>query len=288
MQRVEVKKTYKLFIDGKFPRTESGRYHALFTPEGNLLTNISVASRKDFRNAVVAARKAFPIWSGYTAFLRSQIIYRTAEMLESRRAQLVEELISMGKSRENAKEEVAASIDLLVHYAGWCDKFQQIFSSVNPVASPHLNFSVSEPTGVVAVAAPSISANYEQAGLLGLCATIAPVITGGNTCVLLADKGAPLCAITMAEILNTSDIPAGAVNILTGDRSELLEVMASHRDVDAFLLCTGQNEEKQSAQSHAAEHLQRVVIHSNEAPTPSPYLIQDFQEIKTTWHPKRI
>lgn len=282
MSRIAVKKTHKLYIGGKFPRAESGRYYPLYNHEGELLANVSTASRKDFREAVVAARKAFKGWRGASAFLRSQILYRSAEILEGRRAQFVSELISMEALPSDAELEVDACIDLLVYYAGWCDKYQQLFSSVNPVASPHFNFSVPEPTGVVSVVAPSSSTAQP---LLGLCSTMAPVIAGGNTCVILADQESSLCATSLAEVLNTSDFPAGVVNILTGDRKDLLEVMASHMDVNAMLLCTDSREERKWVQTLAADHILRVVLQPNQAPDKSPYLIHDFQEIKTTWHP---
>lgn len=282
MSRIRVKKTHKLYIGGKFPRTESGRYYPLYNQRGELLANVSTASRKDFREAVVAARKAFNGWRKASAFLRSQILYRAAEILEGRRAQFVAELMSMGSDSSEAELEVDASIDLFVYYAGWCDKFQQLFSSVNPVASPHFNFSVPEPTGVVSVVAPSSSS---ERPLLGLCSTMAPVIAGGNTCVVLADQESSLCAISLAEVLDTSDFPAGVVNVLTGDRADLLEVMASHKDVNAMLLCSDSAAERKLVQVLAADHILRVVLQSNQEPEGSPYLIHDFQEIKTTWHP---
>lgn len=279
MSRLSVNKTYKLFIGGKFPRSESGRYHPLHNENDELLANIPLASCKDLREAVTAARKATSTWSTATPFLRSQILYRAAEMLEGRTSQFIEELTSMGVRKSAATKEIAVSTDLLVHYAGWCDKFQQIFSTVNPVSSPHFNFSMPESTGVVAIAAPTNS------GLLGLCATIAPVIAGGNTCVVLAALSQPLCAITLAEALNTSDLPAGTVNILTGDRSELLRQIASHMDINALILCSNNKAERKLVQTHASDHVMRVNLQPDQPPTPSPYLINDLQETKTTWHP---
>ena len=198
MSRLEILKTYKIYIGGQFPRTESGRYYPLKNKKGEVTANICLSSRKDFRNAVVVARGAFGGWSGRSAFNRGQILYRIAEMLEGRKEQFISELVTQGATASAAKQEVELSIDRMVYYAGWCDKFQQIFSSVNPVASSHFNFSVPEPTGVVAIVAS------EENSLIGLITAIAPVIAGGNTCVVLASESKPLCAVTFAEVLNTS------------------------------------------------------------------------------------
>ena len=195
--RVPVEKTYKIYIGGKFPRTESGRFFALQDQKGAVIANICRGSRKDFRNAVVEARKAVSGWSAASAYLRGQILYRIAEMLEGRHDQFVAELVLQGVSKRKAKNEVSATIDRLIYYAGWADKYQQIFSSVNPVSSPHFNFSVLEPTGVVSMLAP------EDSSLLGLVSNIAPAIVGGNTCVVLASESMPLCAISFAEVLWT-------------------------------------------------------------------------------------
>ena len=210
--RVPVDKTYKIYIGGKFPRTESGRYFTLDDADGAVIANLCRGSRKDFRNAVVAARNAFDGWSASSAYLRGQILYRIAEMLEGRSDQFVAELALQGLSKRKAKKEVESSIDRLIYYAGWSDKYQQIFSAVNPVSSSHFNFSVLEPTGVVSVIAP------DDTSLLGLVSNIAPVIVGGNTCVVLASEALPLCAISFAEVLHASDVPGGVVNILTGFR----------------------------------------------------------------------
>lgn len=282
MSRIGVNKTYKLYIDGAFPRTESGRYHALTSKDGRLLANVSLASVKDFRNSVSAARSAFRAWHEKSAFLRSQILYRMAEMMEGRRGQFVAELVSVGHEEKNAQADVSASIDRIVHYAGWCDKYQQVFSSVNPVAGPHLNFSVPEPMGVVAIVAPDQS---DGSMLLGLCSALAPVLAGGNTCVLLAELPQSLSAVSLAEVIHGSDVPAGVVNILTGSRQELLPVMASHREVNALMLCSDLVDERNLAQVAAADHLMRVIPLPNQAAPTSPYLIQDFQELKTTWQP---
>ena len=232
--RLKVAKTYKLFVDGKFPRSESGRYYALTGSGGKLVANVSRASRKDFRDAVVAARAAFSGWSGKSAYLRGQILYRVAEMLESRSAQFAAELNDQGRSQARARAEVQASIDRLVYFAGWSDKFQQVFSSVNPVASSHFCFSLLEPTGVVAVIAP------ERSGLLGLVTNLAASIVGGNTAIVLASETRPLSAISFAEVLQAGDVPPGVANILTGYRAELAEQFASHMDVNALIVCDGE------------------------------------------------
>ncbi len=278
-KRLAVNKTYKLYLGGKFPRTESGRYYELKGRKDALLANVSRASRKDFRNAVVAARKAWPGWAGATAYLRGQILYRVAEMLEGRSEQFEEELRAQGATPTAARKEVTAAVDLLVHYAGWSDKYQSLFSSVNPVSTPHFNFSMPESTGVVAVAAP------EESGLLGLCSVVAPVLAGGNTSVILASHTRPLCAITLAEVLNSSDVPGGVVNILTGFRDELLSQFAEHMDVNAFLICSDNEKEIKLVQERAVENLKRVIPHADGPLAESPYHILDFQEIKTTWHP---
>jgi len=281
--RVPVDKTYKIYIDGKFPRTESGRYFALEDVGGVVIANICRGSRKDFRNSVVAARTAFAGWAAASAYLRGQILYRIAEMLEGRSEQFVTELMLQGESKRHAQKEVDASIDRLIYYAGWSDKYQQIFSSVNPVSSSHFNFSVLEPTGVVAVLAP------DDSGLLGLVSNIAPVIVGGNTCVVLASEQMPLCAVSFAEVLHASDVPAGVVNILTGFRDELTEHFASHMDVNAVVYCDGDAEDTKAIQEQAANNIKRVIDRVDtdwgEASAQNPYLIKQTQETKTTWHP---
>ncbi|MBX7137318.1 MAG: aldehyde dehydrogenase family protein [Oligoflexia bacterium] len=282
-ERLPVLKTYKLFIDGKFPRSESERYYALTSANGESIANVQLGSRKDFRNAVVAARKAFPGWAGRTAYNRGQILYRMAEMLEGRRAQFIEELETLGASRSEAETETAMAVDRLIYYAGWADKFQQVFSSVNPVASSHFNFSMLEPTGVAALLAP------EDSGLLGLISVVAPAVAGGNSVVVLASHSKPLAAITFSEVLHTSDLPAGVINILTGTRKELLKHFASHMDVNALVYCGSDAEEIRTVQLEAAENLKRVVIEENSdwqsEERQSPYTILATQEVKTTWHP---
>jgi acyl-CoA reductase-like NAD-dependent aldehyde dehydrogenase len=282
MERLDILKTYKIYIGGQFPRTESGRYYELKNKKGKTLANICMSSRKDFRNAVVAARNAFGGWSGRSAFNRGQILYRIAEMLEGRKAQFVEELTAQGNTAAAAKKEVQESIDCLVHFAGWCDKYQALFSSVNPVASSHFNFSVPEPSGVVSVVAP------ESTGLLGLVSVIAPIIAGGNTCVLLASESLPLCSITFAEVLQTSDLPGGVVNILTGYSSELIEHFSSHMDVNAMIYCRDNAEEIKKCGENAALNVKRFFVWNKDwslSENQNPYLIMDLQEVKTTWHP---
>ena len=281
--RVPVAKTYKIYIDGKFPRTESGRYFTLTDDDGNVIANMCRGSRKDFRNSVVAARNAVAGWSGATAYLRGQILYRIAEMLEGRAEQFVAELALQGVSKRRARAEVDATIDRLVYYAGWADKYQQVFSAVNPVASSHFNFSVLEATGVVSVIAPNDS------GLLGLVSNIAPVIVGGNTCVVLASETLPLCAVSFAEVLHASDVPAGVVNILTGFRDELTGQFASHMDVNAVIFCDGDAGVSKDIQQQAADNIKRVISRVDtkwsDDSAQNPYLIRDTQETKTTWHP---
>ena len=282
MERLTVLKTYKIYIGGQFPRTESGRYYDLKNKKGKVIANVCLSSRKDFRNAVVAARLAFSSWSGKSAFNRSQILYRIAEMMEGRKAQFMEEMVMQGVDKKNSETEISLAIDRLVHYAGWCDKYQQLFSSVNPVASSHFNFSVPEPTGVVSIIAP------QQSSLLGLISVIAPVIAGGNTCVVLASEKLPLCAITFAEVLATSDLPGGIVNILTGTTSELLTHFSSHMDVNAIVYGGKDAKEIKLIGENCALNVKRNFNwncnwYKEEA--QSPYFILDLQEIKTTWHP---
>ncbi|MGE0560248.1 MAG: aldehyde dehydrogenase family protein [Flavobacteriales bacterium] len=280
--RIEILKTYKIYIGGKFPRTESGRF---YTPKNGStpLGNICLSSRKDFRNAVVAARAAFDGWSGATAYNRSQVLYRIAEMLEGRKAQFVDELMKQGSTKAAAEKEVNSSIDRIIYYAGWCDKYMQMFSAVNPVATSHFNFTVPEPTGVVSILAP------EDTSLIGIVSSIIPVIASGNTCVVLASENKPLCAITFAEVINSSDVPGGVINILTGTRKELRSHMASHMDVNALLYTGGDKKESLEIKKLAVDNLKRVVVRDftavyDEAHN-NPYYMEDFVEMKTTWHP---
>ena len=282
MTRLSVLKTYKIYIGGQFPRTESGRYYSPLDAAGKPLANVCLSSRKDLRNAVVAARKAFGGWSERAAFNRGQILYRIAEMLEGRRSQFVEELMLQGSSEKSANQEVDLSIDRLVYYSGWTDKYQQIFSAVNPVASSHFNFSVLEPMGVVGVVAP------QNSSLIGLVSTIIPIVAGGNTVVVLASEKWPLCAVTFAEVLHTSDVPGGIINILTGTEKELIEQFGSHMDINAVLYAGDTAENYKTLQVLASETVKRIVkfkLNPSDETAENPYLIQDFQEVKTTWHP---
>jgi acyl-CoA reductase-like NAD-dependent aldehyde dehydrogenase len=282
-KRVEVLKTYKIYIGGQFPRTESGRYYIATNSKGEQLANVCLSSRKDFRDAVVAARNGYKSWSSRAAFNRGQILYRMAEMLEGRKAQFIEELIKQDASKTQAQKEVILCVDRLIYYAGWCDKYQQLFGTVNPVASSHFNFSVPEPTGVVAVIAP------QDNSLVGLISTIAPIIAGGNTCVILASEAKPLCAVSFAEIMNSSDVPGGVVNILTGKPSELFSHFASHMDVNAVIYCGSDAVIAREMQQKGAGNVKRVLIYKEiswfSEKAQSPYYILDAQEIKTTWHP---
>lgn len=285
-ERLPVLKTYKIYIGGKFPRTESGRYYLLKGADGQPIANVCDCSRKDFREAVLVARNAQAGWAKRSAFNRSQILYRIAEMMEGRSQQFVYELVEQGVDVTDARAEVIASIDRFLYYAGWADKYQQIFSAVNPVASSHFNFSLLEPTGVVSILSPN------STGLIGLVSTIAPVITGGNTCIALAATEMPLCAVTLAEVLATSDLPGGVVNILTGKRSELIEHFASHMDVNACVYCGDEKEERAAVRTKSAGNVKRAVIYDREDwmsdDAQNPYFIFDTQEVKTTWHPVGI
>ncbi len=276
--RLSVLKTYKLYIGGQFPRTESGRFYVVNDANGKPLANACLASRKDLREAVSAARSAFGGWSGRTAYNRGQILYRMAEVLESRRLEMITELTKSGASSAKAKKEIDACIEILIHYAGWCDKFQQLASTVNPVTSSHFNFSVPEPMGVVGVIAAAENA------LQGLIEAMAPVIAGGNTCVIIANTQMPLAAIDFAEVLATSDLPGGVVNILTGQVSELMPWLSGHMDVNALLLDPSVGINKVEVEQAATLNLKRVVT-LNKKDVLSPYRILDLQEIKTTWHP---
>ncbi len=282
MARLEVLKTYKIYIGGKFPRTESGRYYTPKNAKGEALGNICLSSRKDVRNAVVAARKAVGDWSERSAFNRSQILYRIAEMLEGRKQQFIDELVLQGSSVKEATNEVELSVDRLIYYAGWCDKYMQVLSSVNPVASSHFNFSVPEATGVVGIAADP------NTGLIGLVSLVAPAITGGNTCVVLASENLPLCAVTFAEVLNSSDVPGGVVNILTGKTGEMLPVLAQHMDVNAVVYAGGDKAVCMDLEEASIGNMKRVRCYDrnwNDSGAQDLQLISDLQEIKTTWHP---
>ena len=266
--RLQVRKTYKLYVNGEFVRSESGR---AYTPSGDV--NVPRGSRKDLRDAVRAARTAFAGWSGRTALNRGQILYRAAEMLDGRGAQFVE-LLGGGSA---ARRELDQAVEVLVWYAGWTDKLQQVTGTVNPVSGPYFNFTIPEPTGVVAIASP------EEPPLLGLVRRIAPALFGGNTVVALTPESDPLPALTLAEVLATSDLPAGVVNVLSGLRRELLPWLASHMDVNAIDVAGCTDEEVRSIESLAADNVKRVI--KNRSEELSPYLIVSFMEMKTVWHP---
>lgn len=282
MSRLEILKTYKIYIGGQFPRTESGRFYSPLDKNGKSLGNICLSSRKDVRNAVVAARKVFGAWSERPAFNRGQILYRIAEMLEGRREQFVSELIQQGSSKANAENEVDLSIDRIVYYAGWCDKYQQVLSSVNPVASSHFNFSILEPMGVVGIINP------QDTSLIGLVSLVLPVICGGNTCVVIASETVPLCSVTFAEVLNSSDVPGGVVNILTGTNKELNDTLSTHMDLNAIVYGGNDSEALKKIQENAVMNVKRVFPYSRDwmkSDAQNMYMIADLQEVKTTWHP---
>lgn len=283
-ERINVLKTYKIFIGGKFPRTESGRFYQL-NNRSKAIANMCLSSRKDLRDAVVAARGAFEKWSGATAYNRSQILYRMAEMMEGRKDQFISELVLQGVDRKKAAVEVDLSIDRVIYFAGWSDKINQVFGSVNPVATSHFNFSLMEPMGVVGLVAP------EKSGLLGLVSSLCPILVSGNCAVVLASEKLPLCSITLAEVLATSDVPAGLVNILTGKKEEIMVHLAKHMDVNAIYL-TDNLEHKKSVQEEAIQNLKRVVVGKHKSWDDSlvenPYIITDFMETKTTWHPVEV
>jgi len=282
-RRLAVQKTYKLFIGGKFARGENGRVIAARDGHGNVLANYCRASRKDFRDAVRAARSAIPGWTKYSPYLRGQILYRAAEMLEGRRLELESELARVDRSGAGARREVTAAIDRLVYYAGWTDKFSQILGSVNPVATSHFNFTIPEPTGVVVVLAPNAPA------LLGLVSVIAPIIASGNSVIALASTANALAPLTFSEIIATSDLPAGVFNLLAGDRNELAPHFASHMDVNAIVDASGDDKIGKELQAGSAINVKRYVrrdvanyfVRDGE----NPYWILDTVEMKTAWHP---
>lgn len=300
--RLDVRKTLKLFIDGKFPRSESGRTSVLTDADGEVLAHVSRASRKDLREAVEASRRALPAWSGATPLLRGQILYRMAEMMESRRSELEEALASVAPAkaagskapRAGAKKsparppapaaEVSHAIDRVVHYAGWCDKFSQVLGCHNPVAGPYHNFTIAEPTGVIVAVAP------DDAPLLALVSLVAPVLCAGNTCVAIPSRVNPLAGVALGEIVATSDVPPGVVNLLTGDAPELVPVVAGHRDVDGVLAAGLPADLARTLREGVAENLKRVrvlegVDWHDDAACCGPGWIEPFVEFKTLWHP---
>ena len=280
--RLRVRKTYKLAIGGAFPRSESGRSYPVEDSSGALLAQAAQASRKDVRDAVVAARKAFPGWAAATAYNRGQVIYRVAEMLEGRREQFASEVAAAeGGTADAALRSVDDSIDRIVWYAGWADKFAQVAGSANPIAGPYFNFSVPEPTGVVAILAP------QESSLLGFVSVLAPVLCTGNTAVIVASERRPLPAVSLSEVLATSDLPGGVVNVLTGFTSELAPWLASHRDVNAIDLTGVAVADRADLQRAAADNVKRVYIPAGEDWTDEPGTarLTAFVETKTVWHP---
>jgi len=283
--RLRVQKTYKLFIGGKFVRSESGRVAPAETG-GRVIANYSRASRKDFRDAVVAARGALGGWSKQSAYLRGQILYRAAEMLEMRRSELDAEVNRSGGRRSGkGTDEASLAIERLVHYAGWTDKFSQVFSAVNPVASSHFNFTMPEPTGVVVIVCPN------EPPLLALVSLVAPAILSGNTAVVLASATQPLPALTFSEIIATSDLPGGVINLLSGNAAELAPHIASHMDVNAIVDASGEEKIAVALQQGGGHNVKRYVQRSmktadwrSEA-AENPYWILDTVEMKTAWHP---
>ncbi|WP_411137405.1 aldehyde dehydrogenase family protein [Streptomyces sp. C10] len=283
--RLSVFKTYKLYVGGKFPRSESGRVYEVTDSKGTWLANAPLASRKDARDAVVAARKAFAGWSGATAYNRGQILYRIAEMLEGRRDQFVSEVAAAeGLSKAKATAQVDAAIDRWVWYAGWSDKVAQIAGGANPVAGPYFNLSSPEPTGVVAVLAP------QDSSFLGLVSVIAPAIVTGNTVVVAAAENAPLPALSLAEVLATSDLPGGVVNILSGRTAELAAPLAAHQDVNALDLAGADDALAKDLETAAADNLKRVLRPSavNWTADPGTGRLLTFLETKTVWHPMGV
>lgn len=287
--RIGVRKTYKLYIGGAFPRTESGRAYEVFGAKGQLLANASRGTRKDIREAVRAARKAQPGWGSKTAYNRSQILYRIAELMEGRRDQFVAEVMAAeGVGRARAARLVDASIDRWVWYAGWADKYTQSIGTVNPVAGPYFNFSIPEPTGVVGMIAP------EASSLLGLVSRLAPIIVSGNAAVVISSETRPLPGVTLSEVLATSDVPGGVVNLITGLRRELVGHLAGHMDVNALDAFGADPLERAALEEVAVENVKRFVRPPSSGlerydwlaeRAQSPYHIGEFVEIKTVWHP---
>lgn len=286
MNRAPVRKTHKLFVGGAFVRSESGRSHPVLDHRGEAAARVASASRKDLRDAVRAARSAQPGWAGRSGYNRGQILYRTAEMMEDRKPALAEAVRLGGRSRARAEREVEVSIDRMVWYAGWADKFAQVFGNLNPVSGPFFNISAPEPTGVVGIVAP------EEPSLLGLVSRIAPVAVSGNTAVVLASERWPIPVSAFAEALATGDVPAGVVNILTGPKRDTAPHLASHLDVNALDAYGADPEMMEGLEREAAAGVKRVVGPPPELPNwrgpraQSPYFIAAFTEIKTVWHPK--
>jgi acyl-CoA reductase-like NAD-dependent aldehyde dehydrogenase len=284
--RLSIPKTYKLAIGGAFPRSESGRTFEVTTPKGAFLANAALASRKDARDAVVAARAAHAGWAGATAYNRGQVLYRIAELLEGRREQFIEELrLSEGASAAAAGKQVDAAIDAWVWYAGWTDKYSQVAGSGNPVAGPYFNLSVPEPTGVVVTIAPQ---GVAGGSLLGFVAAVAPALVAGNTVIAIADEKRPLSAISLAEVLATSDVPGGVVNVLTGSPAEIAPWLAAHADVNALDLTGAGDLDWIDLEIAAADTLKRVIAPEPGIPALALSRILAFTETKTVWHTKAL
>ncbi|MBS0197036.1 MAG: aldehyde dehydrogenase family protein [Planctomycetes bacterium] len=291
--RLDVLKTYKLFIDGAFPRSESGRSLAVNGADGAVIAHLCKASRKDLRDAVEAARRGLDKWSAATAYNRGQVMYRMAEMMEGKRRELADAISAVGgkpagKRARTAADEVAAAIDRVIYFAGWADKHAQVLGCNNPVSGPYYNFTIVEPTGVVVVVAP------DRLPLLGLISLLAPVICSGNTAVVVASQTNPIPAAVFGEVCATSDVPAGVVNILTGERDELLKVVAGHRDIDAVHAAGLSAEHTTLLREGVAENIKRVTVRGGEQidwfgdDCQSPYWIEPFVEFKTVWHPASV
>jgi acyl-CoA reductase-like NAD-dependent aldehyde dehydrogenase len=281
VSRLEVKKTHKLYIGGKFPRSESGRSYPALDAAGEVVARVAWASRKDLRDAVRSARGAQPGWAGLTAYNRGQILYRVAEMIEDRTATFTDQVAFTGATVAEAEAEIGAAVDSAVWYAGWADKFAQIQGNLNPVAGPFFNISAPEPSGVIGVVAPALPS------LLGLLHRVLPVIVSGNAAVVIASERWPVPAVSLAEVLATSDLPGGVVNLLTGPPAELTPFLAGHMDVDGIDLTGADSELAAAASFSAAENVKRVVV-GRDPLDRSPYFIADFTETKTVWHPKGL
>lgn len=289
MSRLEVRKTYKLYVDGDFPRSESGRSYPALDHHGKVLARVAAGTRKDLRHAVRCARRAQPGWAARTGYNRGQILYRIAEMVEDRAPVFAARLSETGVGKERSYDEVNRAVDRLVWYAGWADKYQQVVGNLNPVSGPFFNISTAEPTGVVGIIAP------EEPALLGLVSRLAPVIVSGNTAVVLASEGRPVPAITFAEAMATADVPGGVVNVLTGSRSGMAPYLASHLDVNAIDLSGADGGMIAELEQAAAGGVKRVVRPPedridflDDRTARSPYHISAFTEIKTVWHPKGL
>jgi acyl-CoA reductase-like NAD-dependent aldehyde dehydrogenase len=283
MTRLAVPKTYKLYIGGKFPRSESGRVYDLMSASGSFLANVAKASRKDARDAVRAARSAVAGWSGTTGYNRGQVLYRIAELLEGRRAQFIDEIVQTeGVSIEAAGQQVDAAIDVWVWYAGWADKYVQVAGNGNPVSGPYFNISTPEATGVVAIIAP------QESALLGFVSVVAPALVSGNTVVVVASEASPLSAISLSEVMATSDVPGGVVNVLTGSPAELAPWLAGHADVNALDLAGAGELDWVDLQISAADTLKRVLPPEPGVPAPSVQRVTFFTETKTVWHTKAL